>query len=44
MAEAQEFDFIILSGDIISLNAEEVMLQLFIFHAGLGGWLMVTLR
>ena len=44
MAEAQEFDFIILSGDIISLNAEEVILQLVIFHAGLGGWLVVTLR
>lgn len=42
MAEAQEFDFIILSGDIISLNAEEVILELVIFRAGLGGWLIVS--
>ncbi len=44
MAEAQEFDFIILSGDIISLNAEEVILQLVILRAGLGGWKIVTRR
>jgi hypothetical protein len=42
VAEAQEFDFIILSGDIISLNAEEVILELVICRAGLGGWLIVS--